>query len=308
VKNVFWLAAAMASLAAQTSVTGPELGMVYDTRVGGLRSIRGIPASAVLAQPVPADLEFAVASAQDGFALGVERGTGATVIVSASGRLALTETRTGAARIALGPRGRTAAIYFGGSLTVQVVAGLPSAPRVMRELELEAKPSALAVSDDGELLLATLERDGEDSLLLFAPGMPPTVLLHGSRLAALEFLPESRDALAAGAEAVWLVRDGNVSPLLDRRDGVTDPVGVGASGDGLRVIVAMRGGQVLLRDLAGGSPTVLSCNCEPTGLARLRGNAVFRLTDPASGTVWLLDGDAAEAHIVFVANGGESRP
>jgi len=44
----------------------------------------------------------------------------------------------------------------------------------------------------------------------------------------------------------------------------------------------------------------LSCQCTPTGLDRLAGTDVFRLTEPSTGPMWVLDAGAHQSRIVFV--------
>ena len=300
-KALLSLALSMALLPAQTGVTGPVLGLVYDPGAGGVRLLQGIPGSVLLGERLPADLDFAVPAAQNDYAIGMESESGAIVLISGAGRQALAGAPAAATKIAISPRGSAAAIYFERTASVQIFAGLPAAPRVVRELQVDGKPSAIAVSDDAEFLIAALQRDTEDPLLLLYVAETPQILLPGARVAALDFFPGSRDALIADANSVWLMREGILTRLADERDSIADVVGVAASSDGARIVVAMRAGQVMLRDLSAGSQSVIVCNCEPTGLNRLRGNAVFRLNDPGSGPVWLLDADSPEARIVFVA-------
>src|SRR2546425_437254 len=80
--------------------------------------------------------------------------------------------------------------------TAQIVTGLPTSPRVLREISLGGAPPALAVSDDGEVLLAA---PGDDSVVSYRPGRSPEILLRGGGIAAIDFFPGSRDALVAGA-------------------------------------------------------------------------------------------------------------
>jgi hypothetical protein len=89
--------------------------------------------------------------------------------------------------------------------------------------------------------------------------------------------------------------------LADQRDGLANVVGAAASGDGTRVFIGMQSGQVVVRDLAASTQTVLSCSCQPAGMWRLRGKAVFRLNELGAGPLWVVDGDAAAPRILFVA-------
>ena len=154
------------------------------------------------------------------------------------------------------------------------------------------------MSDDGEVLLAA---PGDDSVVSYRAGRSPEILLRGGGIVAVDFFPGSRDALVAGASAVWTIRDSNALLVADDRDGIADPVGIAGSIDGARAFIVLRSGQVIVRDLAGSAQTIVSCDCRPSGLARLRGAAVFRLNEIGDGPVWLLDADGPAPRIVFVA-------
>ena len=127
----------------------PLLGLVFDPDGGTLRPLVGIPASAHAGAPLDsgAALRLAAASAA-GYAIGVERESGAAVIVSASGRHTIDGVPAGAGRIALSPLGTEAVFYFEQSRTAYVIAGLPNAPQVARQEIFDREPTAIAVSDD----------------------------------------------------------------------------------------------------------------------------------------------------------------
>ena len=96
--------------------------------------------------------------------------------------------------------------------------------------------------------------------------------------------------------------------LADQRNGIADVVGAAASADGARVFIAMKSGQVAVRNLGDSTQTLLSCACEPAGMWRLRGKAVFRLNEVGGGPVWIVDGDASAPRILFVATpSGDNR-
>jgi hypothetical protein len=89
------------------------------------------------------------------------------------------------------------------------------------------------------------------------------------------------------------------------QDGVLRPVEVAGSRDG-RLAVAINEGRssaVVLR-IDETSAAVVECGCAIGSLHRMNGNALFRLTEPASGTVWVLDADSAPPRVVFVPKGG----
>lgn len=304
-RNLFWILAALTPLIAETPapVGGPVLGSVYDSASGRVRSLAGIPASAVLAAPEtegPA-LGLAVAAPGQPFAIGVEAETGAAVLVSGTERIELAGVHSGATRIAVSPRGHSAALYFAETSSVQIVTGLPERARVSREVPLAGALTALAVSDKGDALLAALEE--EDGAMLAMDHAVDGYRSYGKvgALSALDFFPDSTDAVYANASSVWMIRNGQVHLVMGEDDGISEVTGVAASADGSAVFAAMRSGQIAIRKLSTGERTAVTCWCQPDGLARLRGNAVFRLNGPGEGPVWILDAGGEEPRIFFVA-------
>jgi len=212
--------------------------------------------------------------------------------------------------IALSPTGSAAAFYDRGSNRVQVIAGLPAQAVLAREFDLSAFPGALgalAVNDSADLVVAGFTGVEQDAVVVL--GMDGTVrTLPGSQnVTAVGFFRGSRDSLIADGPAnkVYLVKDtagaSETTLLADDTQGISGPVAVAASRDGKRVFVANSGSPgVASFDVGGGGVAVTSCRCAPTQLAALNGSAVFRLSDPSGGPVWLFDGDGDEPRIVFV--------
>jgi hypothetical protein len=305
--RLFCAVAFAAALNAQTgpgAVGGPLLGAVFDPVRGAVRFLTGIPASATLGDVLDsgAPLKYAAVSAA-GFAVGVESASGAVVIVSSAGRRPLPGVPGGASSIALSPRGTTAAIYFKDSLTAYVVTGLPDSPAAPRQVGLDRQPATLAVSDDGSALLS-VERIGRGgaTVLLHRDGATPAVLRSSPRIAEADFIPGSSDALIAEDDAVYVVSESFGPQLIaGPGDGIGGVAAAASSADGSRVIIAMRSGQVAVRDRKTSAQSMVSCACQPAGLARLRGTSVFRLNDIASEPLWILDADSGDPRILFVA-------
>src|ERR1035441_2682411 len=129
------------------SMRGPQpartlMGIPAASQVGG--TLDGTPLSAV-----------AIASAP-GYALALENGTGATSLISQSGRQPLAGVRAGAQLVAVSPLGTAAAVYYGDTGKASILTGLPDAPQTLREITLDGAPSAMAVSDDGATLAAAI--------------------------------------------------------------------------------------------------------------------------------------------------------
>jgi hypothetical protein len=136
-------------------------------------------------------------------------------------------------------------------------------------------------------------------------GAPARRLAVFATVSALEFMGESLDALVAdaGSNAVYLMQDatGSAQSVLlgSERDGLAKPSWVRAL-DSRRVLVANReSGNITILYRDGASPSSIPCDCSLTGLSPL-GGAVFRLTEPSSEPLLLLDAGGLEPRIVVV--------
>ena len=184
---------------------------------------------------------------------------------------------------------------------------MPDAPVVAREVDLAAVPAsitAVAISDDAEVLLLAAGNGA-----VFAAVAKGDLRLIGSfgHIPALAFLERSYDALLAddAENVVYLLRDaaasGELLRLAGEADGVAGPRAVASFHQGRRALVLnSASSELIVLNLAGGPPLRLGCDCVATGLHRLAGEGVFRLTEPAAGPVWLYDGDGLEPRLVVV--------
>ncbi len=163
------------------------------------------------------------------------------------------------------------------------------------------------MNDDADAVIAGFS--GVDHDAIVALGVDGTVrILAGTQSAsAIYFLRGTRDVLIADSRAnrIYLVKDATGASqaklLADEPQSIAGPVAVAASKDNKRAFVVSAGLLgVATIDLADGAVTLTRCGCAPSQLNPLNGNAVFRLTDPSAGTMWLFDGDGAEPRIVFV--------
>jgi len=178
------------------------------------------------------------------------------------------------------------------------------------EFDLSTFPGALAslaVSDDASVMIASFSDVEESSVVALRLQGPVQILTTPRRATAAAFLPGSRDVLIADGPAseIYMVRDAGASAestrLAGDAEGITEPTAVAVSRDGKRAFMASsRDGRVATVDLATGAVTIIPCACSPTDLAILNGNAVFRLTAPTAGPLWLLDAEGPEPRIVFV--------
>ena len=255
------------------------------------------------------DLEKAAISPLQDYALasaGEDRGV---VLVSVlHGRFAATPVRGVRAlpdQIVLSAAGQAAALYYKDRNQIQVLSGLPGAPKVSIELLLSAgsSPSALAVGDDAHTVLAGV---GTTVYLVTPSGEAPILTDLGS-IAALT-LDSSLTALVADGvrNQIHRVRDVTGAAAADivagKAQGISSPVGVAISPDGHRAFIAnAKSGAIAIVDLHGGAPVEkISCACKLTGLDRLAGDGVFRLTGLSDKAMWVLEAGARAPRVVFV--------
>ncbi len=292
-------------LAGQTlpapSLRGPLMGWVFDGGAGALRPVWGVPGASLLGDKLasPAFSGAAVCPAKD-YALVTDAGGAASILRLTGGTLAPLAGALGSpSRIVLSSGGDAAVLFRAEGRALQVAAGLPAAPSVTsRPYPAGASaPAALAVSDDGEAVLAAWD----ETLLLIGKEGAHSLAVPGA-VVALSFRAGTHDALAATAGGeVWLIAAANGEPRYRRvagaQDGISAPLAAEFSRDGARAFVAGANG-VTAVDLGTGAATAVACRCTPTGLLRLDGNALFLLT--AGKPIIAMDGSGDQPRVWLV--------
>ena len=292
---------------------GSLSGFVFDPTARGVRPLLGSPGAATMGEPLLAgvDLQQAAVSADGDYALAITSdGRGLVAILQLSGKISVrplgAETAAGDT-IELSPLGNYAVLYQRATQSLQVVKGLPGAPGLGQRLEvahLGGPLSAFAIDDRGTVLAAApsgdtsqiyvFEKDGDARLI--------STVHHAADLAFINGL----DAVVADDRdhKVYLLRfvTGVTAtlPLAGEAQGLASPRAVAVSRDQRRVYVANAGSaEIVAINLADGVTARYACPCAPSAVRRLNGTAVFRLTEPSDGPLWLFDGDlAAAAHRV----------
>jgi DNA-binding beta-propeller fold protein YncE len=299
------------ALAAGATIQGPELGFVFDSAKRELRPILGIPGAAVLGEAVATDAELrrAAVSPQQNYVLAVA-GEHNQVFVIAMNHTPLTPVPVqgadrGPDQIALSAGGRAAVLYYKNRNRMEVVTGLPESPKVTSELYLSAGqyPSTVAIGDDGGTVLAGV---GAALYQITAGGEVP-VLTELGKVSAIA-VPATGTAIIADSAHSQIHRVRGIGGGIEAnviagpKDGISSPVAVTVSRDGSRAFVANgKGGTVSVIGLKlEGVVTKIACGCTPTGLARLAGDEVFRLTEISSRPLWMLEAGAHEPRILFV--------
>ena len=289
--------------AEEAPVTGPVLGYAWDAASARLRPLLGIPGSSILGTPIDIgrSLSIAEVSPRQDYALAADGASGEVLLVAFAGGRAAVRPLPGSIgpteRIAISPGGGAAAVYTGAGPALHVLTGLPDSPAVAA-WDLPGPLTALAVNDSGDRVVAV---SGEQ-LYWLVRGGDPRPLGPAAAASVLAFLEGSNDALAAdpARQEVSLLRGESERRILaGARDGISDPAGVAAVGR--KAFVANRGSNtIVLLDLDGGAPAQIACPCDVAGLQRLRGEAVFRLTDSLRSTSYLIEGGPAGPRLWFV--------
>jgi DNA-binding beta-propeller fold protein YncE len=307
-------AAVLAAWAQQGRVAGPVSGFVFDAAARAVRPVLGIPGAAVVGDPLALGydiqsawfaprLDSAIAVAADGAVHVVRLDSGTAAERPANGITVVPQM------VAFSPLGSAAALFAGGKL--QVVTGLPDAPRGAVTLDLETAPSvgkrpprktfpSFAVSDDGSLVLAARG----NSIVAFDSGGAGSVVAAASPGALVAFAPGGHDgAVADRANGLVLYRDiagaANRHSVAAPDEVLAAATGVAFSPDGGRLFVASaRSHSVTVFEIASGAKSAVPCDCTPDLLVPMGG--AFRLNDPGTGPIWLLDAAAAAPRIVFV--------
>lgn len=232
---------------AETAITGPVAGFVFDQKVHALRPMLGVPGAAYLGNAVLADLEAAATAPDGDRALAVREGGVFLVsrLKSAPEAAAIEGAIAGAGLLAFAADGATAAIYSPQSRRAQVLRNLLKTPAAGEAIDLAALPgavTALAVSGEDLLLGVTAEEGG--GIYLCAAGGAPRQVAAAAAPSALVL--HGRDAYFTDRERrqVWNVRNfaEEATPLLFAAD-VDSPVGLQLSGK--RLYVASAGSRTL---------------------------------------------------------------
>ena len=305
------LLAGVAAAQSGTALSGPTMGLVFDSSQSALRPIRGIPGAASLGDAV--NLGFPLASAtvspRQDFALALRTDDSSVVLVRAGGAsAAVAGARPSPALVVFSPAGTAAALYDSGAGRVQILTGLPDAAAVQSDVSISALAgpvAALAVDDAGSSLFLAAGAAEAVSLYRVALDGTSQFLASFRSVAALRLSANGREALLAdsAAGAVYVIRElrgaGHLETIASARDGLGSPIAVESDAAG-RIFVADQAGKVIILDRSRGSVASLTCGCTPTGLFRLSGTATFRLTEPSNGPMWVLDASGADARIVAI--------
>jgi hypothetical protein len=289
------------------AISAPALGFVFDSASKKINPVMGIPGAALLGEALalPPLASATIAPRQD-YAL-VSTATGAVCVLNLK-TLEIKDIPGAipASRTFVSPTGSAAALYLADTGAVQILTGLPDAPVIEREFSfagLGADLGALAVADDGRLILATFT--DQQTVMALGTGGTREVAVSGV-MSAIAFRPATHDALLTSIadDQVWLIRDvdgrAEYQMLASHNDGISEPVAADFSPDGTRALVANSQGTLVSVDLTGGPAVQAVCGHRITGLQRLAGVFLLGLNVPGEKTIYLVDASAAQPRVFFV--------
>jgi hypothetical protein len=275
------------SSAAFAQVGGPFLG--YAPEGTHLRPMYGLPAAGAIGSPIasrafshialPPQQYFAVVSTSD---------TGEVLIAQEvkTGGFAFTSIPGASANpdlLAVSPGGASAALWFSASGHLQTVTGLPNSPS-LRDIDasfLNAAPSAIAMSDDGQWAVGLFS----SGVYAFGPSAQVIPLQTGAGVLALSFFHNSHNlALATAARATSIADIGGAnqaSILYDYSAQSLSPRAMAISFDNQHAVIADPSGKLVNLNIQTAAADIVDCGCSPTGVYSL-GGSIFRLNN-ASG-------------------------
>ena len=159
-------------------------------------------------------------------------------------------------------------------------------------------PEAVAVSDSGELVLATFGEAAK--VLVFDASGNRWALSKETPVKAVAFLEETRDAVLAAEDGVFLVREVGAEATFERIAEVAS-AGAVAGLDRNRFLVVDSSVQSVVEvNVDAGSTRDAQCPCAPKLLTRMAGANVFRLNDVSSGPLWLVEVQESGLRTIFV--------
>lgn len=234
------------SAPAETAITGPVAGFVFDQQARALRPMLGVPGAAYLGGVSLADLDSAAIAPGGGRALAVREGAVflVTRLGAGSEAVPIEGAIPGARLMSFSADGSTAAIYSPESRRAQVLRNLAKTPAAGEAIDLAALPgevTALAAAGEDVLIGIAAEQGG--GIYLCAAGAAPRLLAEAAAPSAL--ILHGRDAWFTdrARSQVWQVRNfaEEATPLLFAD--VDAPVGLQLAGK--RLYVAGAGSRTL---------------------------------------------------------------
>jgi WD40 repeat protein len=204
----------------------------------------------------------------------------------------------------LSSTGSAAALYSQPEARIFTLSGLAQQPSLVATIDTQSigAISMLAVSDDGQSMIAATADGNSTSLFQLKSGQPAQVLGTVGQVSAIRFLVNSSDAVVAdnAANTIYRISGGQLFTLASASDGISNPNSIAISNDNQRVFVASGdSGSVTTLHLSGGPAEATLCHCAVTGLYPTNTDSVFRVTEFSGGPVLLFDYSGPTPRMVF---------
>jgi hypothetical protein len=302
-KQVLTVFFSLTAICAAQQVRQQALGFVFDSGTSRIRPLWGVPGASTVGDPVDlgGDVSSKAASPNQEYIvfLGGPARSPQIWMHGAQTVSAIPGVPAGATQVVLSPEGGSAAFYYADSQRVHVISGLPSAPVATMDADLSALMNpfgSLAVSDDGGLLLVSeslISGNAAPAVVVFRSNGVAARIGLSSPATAIAFLSNSHDVLLSSAKETVLVRNAASQTSRIILPAVANSaVGIISSTDGTRGFFAnAQTGSVSIVSLTsvGTPPSIASCSCTPTGIARTAVPSIYRLTEDSGTPVSLLD-------------------
>jgi hypothetical protein len=157
---------------------------------------------------------------------------------------------------------------------------------------------ALAIADDASRF-AIARRTGDSSVIaIYSQETSSDYPLSAD---ALSFSPDGNSlALVDTArKVVSMLRDGNVSEIATDREGLNTPIAASfASGD--RIVIADRESRIYVVTTDRSRAASLACPCMPTAVEITSIADTFRISELASGALWIAQISDENARALFI--------
>lgn len=305
-------------------IGAPILGFSIGPAPNVLSEILGIPGAARWGQPLvlPHDVTKIRLGPSQGYALierrpegetsllvlagidvdfGIEEGTGGIVPIAGTvGKADL---------VAFSPTGRTAALYSKAAGRMQVISGLPEAPHISRDVQIDAPLDRLgmAISDDGRALVLA---DPPGNVYLVS-GEGHMIWLYDSQdVSDLTFMPGSHNLVICDRRSNRVVLLEGVTSGVSMRllardgDGIEQPDRAVVAPDKRSVLAASsKTNQIWRIDVASGIIRSFAVPVSPIGLIPLRNKNAFLFASPADEPASLVVWQGQESFELFVVPG-----
>jgi WD40 repeat protein len=204
----------------------------------------------------------------------------------------------------LSSTGSAAALYSQAEARIYSLSNLGQEPSLVATIDTQSigAINALAVSDDGQTIIAGAVSGTTTSLFALKSGQPSQALGTAGQVSAIRFLVDSSDAVVADSaeNTIYRISGGQLFTLATASDGISNPNSIAVSNDNQRVFVGSGdSGSVTTLHLSGGPAEATLCHCAVTGLYPTNADSVFRVTDYSGGPVLLFDYSGTSPRMVF---------